>query len=68
MSTTQTAAPDPGFTKAQAQRQAAVAELLGYGVPVDRATALVHRIFSAGRDRGLCLAMRGSAPAATAAP
>lgn len=39
--------------------RAAIAELRRAGVSVDLAAELVHRVYSAGRDRGLYLAVRG---------
>lgn len=57
---------DPGFTAAQDQNEAAIAELLGLGVPEDRAIVIVRRTYSNGLDRGLYLGLRKlSAPAAT---
>jgi hypothetical protein len=56
---------DPGFTAAMDQTEAAIAELRGLGVPMDRAIVLVQRVYSAGRDRGLYLGLRtANVPAA----
>ena len=49
---------DPGFTTAMNQRQAAVRELCGLGVPYERAMAIVQRTYSTGLDRGLYLGLR----------
>ena len=49
---------DPGFTAAMDQKQAAIAELCALGVPMERAVAITQRLYSAGRDRGLYLALR----------
>jgi hypothetical protein len=57
---------DPGFTAAQDQKEAAIAELTGLGVPYDRALVIVQRTYSNGLDRGLYLGLRKlSIPAAT---
>lgn len=57
---------DPGFTAAMNQTEAAIAELRALGVPYDRALAVVNRVYSAGRDRGLHLGLRNAGvPAAT---
>jgi hypothetical protein len=56
--TVQDRTTDPGYTAATDQKQAAIAELRALGVPVERAVAIVHRVYSAGRDRGLYLGVR----------
>jgi hypothetical protein len=56
--TVQDRTTDPGYTAAMDQKQAAIAELRALGVPVERAVAIVHRVYSAGRDRGLYLGVR----------
>jgi hypothetical protein len=58
VSTVQDRTNDPGFIAAMDQKDAAVAELLAHGVPLDSAVTVVHRIFSAGQDRGLYLGLR----------
>lgn len=59
---------DPGFTSAMSATDAAIAELIGEGVSVDRAIAIVRRVYSSGLDRGLHLGLRRltGEPAATA--
>ena len=68
MTTVQDRISDPGFTSAMSATDAAIAELIGEGVSVDRAVVIVQRVYSAGRDRGLHLGLRRltGEPAATA--
>lgn len=49
---------DPGFAAAMNQKELAVAELRGLGVPEDAAIVLVQRVFTVGQDRGLHLGLR----------
>ncbi|MFH8805269.1 hypothetical protein ACH4F6_37970 [Streptomyces sp. NPDC017936] len=49
---------DPGFIAAMDQIEAATSELIGLGVPYDRAVATVQSVYSAGLDRGLHLGLR----------
>jgi hypothetical protein len=49
---------DPGFTSAMSATDAAIAELIGEGVPADRAIVIVRRVYSSGLDRGLHLGLR----------
>ncbi|MFD8226872.1 hypothetical protein ACFV16_22175 [Streptomyces massasporeus] len=57
---------DPGFTAAQDQNEAAIAELRSFGVPYDRAFVIVQRSYRNGLDRGLHLGLRKlSGPAAS---
>jgi hypothetical protein len=66
VTTAQDRITDPGFTAAMDQTEAAIAELRALGVPMDRAFAVVHRVYSTGRDRGLYLGLRmQDVPAAT---
>ncbi|WP_086559947.1 hypothetical protein [Streptomyces africanus] len=58
MTTAQDRISDPGFTSAMSATDAAIAELIGEGVSVDRAVVIVQRVYSAGRDRGLHLGLR----------
>lgn len=53
---------DPGFTAAEDQKCAAICELIGLGVPYERAMAIVQRTYSIGLDRGLYLGLRESIP------
>ena len=68
MTTAQDRISDPGFTAAMSATDAAIAELIGEGVSVDRAVAIVRRAYGAGLDRGLHLGLRRltGEPAATA--
>lgn len=58
---------DPGFVLATSAMEKAIADLRALGVPMDSAVAVVHRVYGAGRDRGLYLGLRRtqSSPAAT---
>lgn len=58
MSTVQDRIADPGFTAAMGQTEAAIYELIGFGVPFERASAIVQRTYSTGLDRGLYLGLR----------
>jgi hypothetical protein len=49
---------DPGFATAMDTTEAAIAELRGLGVPMDKAIVVVQRVYGAGRDRGLHLGLR----------
>lgn len=61
MTTAQDRISDPGFTRAMSAADAAIAELIGEGVSVDRAIAIVRRVYSSGLDRGLHLGLRRDA-------
>lgn len=67
MTTVQDRISDPGFTSAMSTADAAIAELIGAGVPMDRAVSIVQRVYSTGLDRGLYLGLRRPAvePATT---
>jgi hypothetical protein len=68
VTTVQDRISDPGFTSAMSATDAAITELIGAGVPLDRAITLVQRVYNTGLDRGLFLGLRQltAEPATTA--